>query len=153
MRIESFSAVEDKISCKVCLVGNFTSQDYCQQCGNELHEQSQPIFTQAMADAGELPSVGVECMILFDQDSEPKWEKITWYGVFNGSPAFSFNGKNCWPERGGEFHLKPVDQRTDKEKAIDYMKYAYAKGESMEDVFTEITKGYVHGVTWSGNNE
>ena len=68
----------------------------------------QPIFTQAMADAGELPSVGMECMILFDQDSEPKWEKITWYGVFNGSPAFSFNGKNCWPERGGEFHLKPV---------------------------------------------
>ena len=31
-------------------------------CENELSEQSNPAFTQAMADAGQLPSTGMKCM-------------------------------------------------------------------------------------------
>ena len=84
--------------------------------------QPKPAFTQEMCDNGELPSVGMECMILFDNDSEPEWHEITWYGLFNGNPSFLCKGKQCWPERGGEFHIKPLTTPLSAEdQALDDM--------------------------------
>ena len=114
--------------------------------GRYIHRpKPQPLFTKAMQGAGELPCIGME--VSFDRMI------VTIVGyTLKGMPVFempngmvdSFNSNNSY---------RPIDTRSDREKAIDYMKYAYAKGESMEDVFTEITKGYVNGVTWSGNND
>jgi len=70
--------------------------------------QPKPAFTQEMCDNGELPSVGMECKIKFPEDDNPKWEKITWYGLLNGNPAFMCNEGQCWPDEGAEFKLKPL---------------------------------------------
>ncbi len=37
----------------------------------------------------------------------------------------------------------------EEKKAIDYMQYAYDKGNSMRDVLSEIKKGYVQGVSFT----
>ena len=71
--------------------------------------QSKPVYTQAMCDAGTLPSVGMEC-----QSSV-------------GIVTVKFIGRNCFIVDDGneEFHLtkkhclhafKPIDTRTDEQK-------------------------------------
>ena len=47
--------------------------------------------------------------------------------------------------------LSQPDTRTDKQKAIECMQYAYDKGQSMEDVFSEMEKGYIHEVKFTGD--
>ena len=96
--------------------------DYFRNSSSSSEAQPKPAFTQEMCDNGELPSVGMECMILFDNDSEPEWHEITWYGLFNGNPSFLCKGKQCWPERGGEFHIKPLTTPLSAEdQALDDM--------------------------------
>lgn len=110
-----------------------------------------PVFTQAMADAGELPNVGMECnfdtSFFTDKNSNngiceiiAYFKDKVWINIINFECVININ----------VIDFKPIDTRSDKEKAIDYMEYSYKKGNSMADVLNEIHKGYVHGVKWVG---
>ncbi|HHZ68863.1 MAG TPA: hypothetical protein EYN54_00950 [Methylococcaceae bacterium] len=106
-----------------------------------------------MADNGELPPIGSEFIDMGLNDigdnttvlaiaHDLKLERVVYRRGSNldDSEYFGAVAHEC----------KPIDTRTDKEKAIDDMKYAYEKGNNMEDVLSEITKGYVAGVKWVG---
>lgn len=43
----------------------------------EPHPKPSPVFTKAMADNGELPSVGMECLVLNSNMFKPEWELCT----------------------------------------------------------------------------
>lgn len=80
-----------------------------------------PTFTQAMADAGELPPFGVVVQIKSLNDAEPCF--------INGELIYVRHGKVWYRDdkRGDEIgfidklEFKPLDTRTDREKAIDEM--------------------------------
>ncbi len=90
---------------------------------SEIKEEVKPVYTQAMCDAGELPPVGVGCMIMVKND----WFKciVDYVGT----------GVLCYTNMDGEQHgvrvktgqvhraiFKPLDTRTDEEKLIDEKK-------------------------------
>lgn len=105
---------EDKISCFVCHVGAFPMQQYCGSCGHELLSELipvtlSPVFTQDMFDAGESLDIG---MMFATEAGE--------YHVDN------INDKSiCFIDEDGFFigipigKAKPIDTRTDSEKAFD----------------------------------
>jgi hypothetical protein len=81
---------------------------------------TEPVFTQAMADNGELPKAGMLCLINFP-DIDNAWYEYT----------IDFIGKHmvvatCKEVAERTSHIdnvyfKHIDTRTDKEKAIDEM--------------------------------
>jgi len=100
-----------------------------------LAVNDKPIFTQAMADAGELPPVGSK--VLFDGDSCFEFHSEYEQGLVDGGvveiishfdsgagnvAAFLFD---CNDGRsvscGNNTCFKPIDTRTDREKAINEM--------------------------------
>jgi len=106
--------------------------------------ESKPVYTQAMCDAGELPPVGSEFM-----HKGEKVECISTSDEEGGVVTFLNDARNiecCW---NNDTWVRAIDTRTDEQKCVDNMMYAYRKGESMADVLSEIKKGYIHGVTWS----
>ncbi len=109
-----------------------------------------PVYTKAMADNGELPSVGMECVAVYGKGEE----KVTVAHVNDKGQFACIDDRGDYfihyPNEDAEETFEPIDTRTSKEKAIDYMQYAYDKSNSMEDVFSEIEKGYVEGVTFKG---
>ena len=78
-----------------------------------------PVYTQAMCDNGEWPSVGMECLINFP-DIDNAWYKYTI--DFMGKHTFIATCEDV-SERFGhsdDVHFKPLTPpKTDKEKAID----------------------------------
>lgn len=85
--------------------------------------EPQPVFTQAMADNGELPQVGVECIGTSSRGLVmTEWEKGS---IIFSSPTYTiFKTSNniefcCNHLLGQDFKYKPIDNRSDKEKAID----------------------------------
>lgn len=83
--------------------------------------EPKPVFTQAMADKGELPPVGSECMVLGDPAFDYDYHKCLivahtepvkdLYVIVGGRPYYySHSSRN---------NFKPIDTRTDKEKSID----------------------------------
>lgn len=76
-------------------------------------ESAEPIFTQAMADAGELPPVGAECQIMLDG----YWQTCFMVGLSkSGNPVIQM-GVHCIESIGCDY--KPLDTRTEKQKAVD----------------------------------
>ena len=76
------------------------------------------IYTQTMFDDGELPSVGMECMVLNSYFDNAEYEKCTI--LFKGDFTFIYNSDSC-SERVGhkdELTFKPINSRTPKQKAI-----------------------------------
>ena len=107
-------------------------------------KQSQPVFTQSMSGNGELPPIGSKF------NHQGRIVKTLSTSSEEGGVVTFLDGTDigcCW---NNSSWVIPIDTRTNKEKAIDYMKYAYEKGNSMEDVLSEITKGYVVDVKWVG---
>lgn len=97
-----------------------------------------PVYTQEMADAGELPPVGVTCE--FEADGE--WRECYIVGMDQGDylPVIqSYEDVFIMPQEGLNF--RPIDTRTEREKAIDemlkFMDYpndeAYSVCESLYD--------------------
>ena len=107
----------------------------------------QPVFTQAMADNGELPQVGMECMILNANCSRPKYIKglIKYVGdlvIY----AYVENGERC--DNVKTLKFKPIDTRTDKEKAIDDIQRILDCDQFMaENMFFSLSD--IHGVKWA----
>ena len=82
-------------------------------------DNPKPVFTQVMANSGQLPSVGMEFMgkgYAYKADTE-EWFKLEALGVYDGNVI----AKSC--SESGKVQLysefKPIDQRTDREKAFD----------------------------------
>lgn len=88
-----------------------------------------PVFTQAMADGGELPPVGsdflhakkvVTCLSVSDYDG--------------GVVTFAYKDRDshepdiacCW---NNEAWVKPIDTRTPKQKAVEYMLDIWARSD------------------------
>lgn len=118
-----------------------------------------PVYTESMSEDRKLPPVGSECLVRGDKslnDSDYHKCKIVAHNIIEEDldvAVFMVNNYNERPyyySHSSYQHFKPLDTRTDTEKAIDYMQYAYGKGSDMGDVLSEIKKGYVHGVAWSG---
>tara|TARA_R110000772_G_scaffold222931_3_gene333361 strand:+ start:1325 stop:2071 length:747 start_codon:yes stop_codon:yes gene_type:complete len=110
-----------------------------------------PVYTKEMADNGVFPVVGMECLVLNTNCSNPKYIKalIKYVGqkvVYNYMD---------YPERCDNvktLKFKPLDTRTDKEKAIDDMYKSLNKDDSRQggcdDLFDDIKAGKIHGVSF-----
>ena len=132
---------------------------------NKLEKPAQPVFTQAMADAGELPVVGMNCQgyVLAETKKQgrscDKWVE----GVFiqksqapNGGICFLFKCDNGhYYTLNSVSHFKPIDTRTDKEKALDELYKFFQENNSRHDgfiigLFEELLDGKITGVKWVG---
>lgn len=129
---------------------NYDSTDY--ECfvpiATRPKPESIPVYTQSMADAEELPSVGMEFISTEFVEERHSIVKAITNDYIIYVCADPKHTSECCIEICANHH-KPIDTRTDEQKCVDNMMYAYRKGESMADVLSEIKKGYIHGVTWS----
>jgi len=80
--------------------------------------KNKPIYTKTMKDAGELPSVGMECVIAIPHDDCES--VITYIGdkvgcAINKSTGHEFNF-TCVT---GDFIFQPIDTRTPEQKQVD----------------------------------
>tara|TARA_R110002033_G_scaffold99064_1_gene147396 strand:- start:1915 stop:2556 length:642 start_codon:yes stop_codon:yes gene_type:complete len=93
------------------------------------NENNPLVYTQEMADDGELPSVGMECMAYIYAGTSKQGNPMnSWVdGEFIGK-CKSSNGGFCFVFKAKDdihhvinanSHFKPIDTRTKKEKAID----------------------------------
>lgn len=89
-----------------------------------VNAPSKPVFTQAMADAGEMPPVGSEFM--FSRLADPRHNDFTvCTALFNDWGVLFYRVTDSRYEGGHGFakigcgHFKALDTRTGKEKAID----------------------------------
>ena len=96
------------------------------------------VYTQEMADNGELPSVGMECMAYIYAGTSKQGNPMnSWVdGEFIGK-CKSSNGGFCFVFKAKDdihhvinanSHFKPIDTRTKKEKAIDEFMAENLKG-------------------------
>ena len=109
-----------------------------------------PVFTKAMSDAGELPRVGMECMVYNAELMNPEYEQAAI--DFVGCHVIVYSSESC-TERTCAIELvkfKPIDTRTDKEKALDDLSKMVGDCESDYGILQAIIDGKIHGVTWSG---
>jgi len=113
------------------------------------------VYTQEMKDKGELPSVGMECLILNKCSAVPNYNKavIKYIGdlvIY----AYVEDGERC--DSMINLTFKPIDTRTDTEKAIkDIHRVDQTVHESIrfEYYFLEAIKaGDIHGVKWVGES-
>lgn len=93
------------------------------------HSDDKPVFTQGMADAGELPPVGSEVLIKYHGDTEPEFcsatvEFVT-YSNLGVVGVVNINGVNLTfdttPMSNNMAEINPLDTRTPKQKAVDDM--------------------------------
>ena len=129
---------------KVCSYEEFN--ECVKECSDNFGKPTKSIYTKAMSDNGEPPLVGMECMInghkrviLLTADNDGDYVTMNNGGIYDSD---------------GIHNIKPIDNRTDKEKAIDDL---FKLDESIcnntkwhENFLDEIIAGNIHGVTWSG---
>ena len=80
-----------------------------------------PVFTQEMSDNGELPQVGMVVMVKNKCDAHPKLKRAA---IKYMGDLVVYNYMDC-PERCDKninLVFRPIDTRTDKQKAIDKAK-------------------------------
>jgi len=112
-----------------------------------------PVFTQKMADAGELPSVGMECMVIDNSLMNHVYEKCVI--LFVGIYKVVYTSDSCVERFSNidEVKFKPIDTRTDEEKA--FCKYwdsiEYATG--VDSHKSAMKKAFNAGVKWGVNDE
>lgn len=89
----------------------------------EFYKPTKPIFTQAMVDAGELPQIGAKCVYVFIESEDEYIGEIA-----------AIDGDACWFKLDdfgyktfiGKHKFKPIDTRTEKQKAVDEMSQVFA---------------------------
>jgi len=87
-----------------------------------LDDNSKPVYTKEMADNGVIPSVGMECLIMYSSSNYKG--TITYMGKGVGAYHSKDNDKE-YTFAFNSVKFKPIDTRTDKEKAIDDIKSNY----------------------------
>lgn len=106
-----------------------------------------PVFTQAMADNGELPPVGSEFMhkgvLAVALSTSAEHDGVVTFTTDNGCSV-----ECCW---NNDAWVKPVDTKTDKEKLFDEINSIpriYIA--DAEEFLNKIVSGKLHGVTFTG---
>lgn len=129
----------------------------------------QPVFTKAMQDNNELPPVGSECLLRIAEFAQIPSEHKSYNGDHcvivahvdtlavaivrdeNSDVCFTITANHGW--------FKPIDTRTDKEKAIDaaignlmfYGDQTQTEQKANETLIA-IMEGKIHGVKWVGES-
>ena len=134
---------KDKISCYVCNIGAYPMQQYCGNCGHELLSELIPpkpstVFTQEMSDNGDLPPIGSKAQFVGNDDYLVEFsitdgdeiECICHTTDFEGESIGVYRHKDGYSVSILTQLIKPIDTRTDKEKAIDelHSKFPYKTG-------------------------
>jgi len=107
-------------------------------------DKSNKVYTQAMEDNGELLTVG---MMFNHKGKEVKALAIS--KEDGGSVLFQTDGNNidcCW---NNDAWVKPIDTRTDEQKAQEQILYAWNNRNGSFSVLDAIKAGKIHNVTWS----
>ena len=86
-----------------------------------------PVFTQAMSDNGELPPIGSKCLVIGEKEIDDEYHECEIIAHRNVSGDVfvavfmikNYNGKPYYYTHCSHQYFKPIDTRTDKEKAID----------------------------------
>lgn len=109
--------VEDKPKSPYDVDAHVSGEDFASTLKRPF--ESKPVFTQAMADAGELPPVGSECLV--KSGSLKEWFSGICVGshddfsVFKMEESYPFNSVYAGFQAG---RIKPLP--TEREKAIEY---------------------------------
>ena len=130
-----------------CWESSGASKKGLDECLIERPKPSQLVFTQAMADNGELPVVGMECC--YSSLNRIVWNKCTIIAYYDGFVWTSDNGIRQLSLTA----FKPIDTRTDKEKAIDNLMFFGDQGQDSDGAnfnLEAIIAGKIHGVKWVG---
>lgn len=140
---------------KVCTKKEFNQ--CVEDCSNNFGKKTKPVFTQAMVDNDELPSVGSKFLVGCEMKSDSRIAdfmglEVDVIGVNKRVITF----KHCTMGFGcGVYYkrwVKPIDNRTDSEKANDLFKI-YLKGEivSTHKIFSQAVKDGDFGdnIKWS----
>ena len=124
---------------EVAALAPSVSDEFNQQ---NVYPDAKPVFTQAMADKGELPPVESECMVVVDST-----------GIFKRYEVMYISNSGAMVLRRVESGIdlvvdidscefKPIDTRTDKEKAVDQM-FEDAEVQGSKGAFERLyAKGY-----------
>ncbi len=134
---------------------------------NCIVSNDKPVFTQAMADNGELPGKGVKCQGYVLAETKAQGQPCNkWIEGYFIQKAQGPNGGMCFlfESAGGhsyilnaESHIKPIDTRTDKEKAIAkainnlmFFGDQTQTEQKANETLIAIMEGKVAGVKWVG---
>lgn len=121
-----------------------------------LKKENKPlVYTQEMADNGELPSAGMEC--LFKIDGEYKTITVLYNSKEVMVFSYTFDGVRVEDARVKSFNhidIKPIDTRTKKQKAIDELRNLddsiCNNIEWHANFLQAIIDGKITGVKWVG---
>jgi len=116
---------------------------------------TKPVFTQAMKEAGEMPSVGMECSVYEINQDETHDKAIIKY-ISKSTCVYEVKTgdlKGEYSQYPVSLKFKPIDIRTDREKALDGLRW---NGEGLTAkacvlALDLIMNGKVHGVTFTGS--
>ena len=123
--------------------------------------QPKPVFTQAMADNGELPQVGMEFLIK-NKNATESWAQPDFHPAKMKAIGDELFIIESLPECNGlkesvgtinDYLFKPIDTRTDKEKAVDDIRKITQPDKLTEvewDIVVAIKSGKIHGAKWVG---
>lgn len=115
-----------------------------EDCSNNFGKEVKPTYTQAMANHNILPLVGMKCC--YSSLAEVVWNICTVIAYYDGYVWTSDNGIRMLSNT----KFKPIDTRTDTDKAYDDMETAY-KTLTLETFISCIKTGDFHGVTFTGS--
>ena len=111
-----------------------------------------PVFTQAMADAGELPPVGVDCLVCLPGNDD--WFEFR-PDYFGDTYVIGYWFEPCREASFGisALKFKPLDTRTDEQKACDDLAKVTrmrTDGIMIKKVINALMSGNIHGIKWVG---
>lgn len=110
-----------------------------------IAKQSQPVFTQSMADNKELPQVGMDC--LFKKRGALEAGTVT--AITKRFIIFTDSFGDEHVRKLDELTIEPIDTRTNKEKAVD----SYIKSLSFSTTSRgkdNLSEAFLAGVKWVG---
>ncbi|MAO21770.1 MAG: hypothetical protein CMJ25_13560 [Phycisphaerae bacterium] len=117
-------------------------------CTASDRTSSQPVFTQAMADNGELPPIGSKAICEYCDGEELL---IVAHDLLAEDGAFALvcGDSGYWGAEARRW--KPIDTRTDKEKAIDDLyESGWFNKPGGANFIDDVKLGKIHGVKWVG---
>jgi len=92
----------------------------------DLHTPNdKPVFTQAMADAGEWPPVGCECEYHFKSNTADEWIKVTVDYISKMYFIFTRQDGEQYHQYTEHMEFRISDTRTDEEKLRDVLRSTF----------------------------
>ena len=134
---------------------------FCCDLADELRKSecavdtTKTVFTQAMADNGELPPIGSKVqfvgnddyLVEFNINDGDELECICHTKDFEGDSIGVYRHKDGFSVSILNQLIKPIDTRTDKEKCYDDLSKI---GITQQSLIDSIIAGNIHGVKWVG---